>query len=245
MTYQKYKLRITNNQKEIKIPIEIKWDFLDRGDLVTQYETDVVKDIINPPEDFEVDKFSFSGDNRVNSSDINYEFYFYNNGGYENSYGNNFTQDELIYNVNSVKNSFFKLDFYDTTDDKSQKNYFTIILFPYLSEFQGEVPVPKFKLDYVRRSEGYFIYWLKNKDYVGIDTFYMSAKFFNAKQGVYHKFLTRDIDIKNFNPQNNFYYRVKLDYNTLKYNVIDFTDGGEELKGWEDHPIKWFEYVNP
>jgi hypothetical protein len=125
---------------------------------------------------------------------------------------------------------------------------------------QVQINRPKFVLDYIGDKEGFFIYWLKTIEFLAIDTFYMSAKFFNAKTGQFTKMMTGNgtdpFDFTNgpqsdipgigqakFNFDNTqfFYYTVKLDYLTQTYQI--FNTKNQRLG--TNIPIKWFEYVNP
>ena len=91
------------------------------------------------------------------------------------------------------------MDFYDTTDEKTQKIFFTIILPVQQGDFMSvslnallpnvDIRKPKFKLDYIGDKEGFFIYWLKNIKFYNLTTFYMSAKFFDGRLGVYVKMM--------------------------------------------------------
>ena len=176
-----------------------------------------------------------------------------------------FTPQEIYYYRNNFANSFFKLDLYDTPDEKKQTNYVTIIL-PTQQGLTMEAQMqrtlvnikkPKFVLDYIGDKDGFFIYWLKKRTFLNIDTFYMSAKFYDAKVGQFKTMMTgRDsnpLDLTN-GPQYNlvgnkyafdntqyFYYTVKLNYRTLAYEVLNTY--GQRLG--TNIPIKWYEYVNP
>jgi hypothetical protein len=158
------------------------------------------------------------------------------------------------------------LDFYDTPDEKQQTNYITIILPTQQGLFMEtqmqrtlvNIRKPQFVLDYVGDKEGFFIYWLKKRNFLDIDTFYMTAKFFNAKTGQFTKMMTgrgtSQIDSTNgpqvYLAENNkytfdntqyFYYTVKLNYEVQTYQVLNTT--GQRLG--TNIPIKWYEYVNP
>ncbi len=125
------------------MPISTTWDFLNRGDLIDQYETIVAEEMVGKPQNFEMARFSRKRISAPNGyiTSVTHKFFFADYvqsslvplnlpATWENSYilGNRFTADELYRNVNSVKKSFFKIDLYDTTDAKKQKNYLTIIL---------------------------------------------------------------------------------------------------------------------
>ena len=110
-----------------------------------------------------------------------------------------------------------------------------------------EIKIPKFTLDYVGDKEGYFIYWLKKRTFLNIDTFFMTAKFFNAEKGYFVKMMNQGqfnivANPYNFDTLTNFYYPVKLDYDTQTYQVFNSND---QRVGLATNPIKWYEYVNP
>ena len=94
-----------------------------------------------------------------------------------------FTTQEIYYYTNNFSNSFFKLDLYDNFDEKRQKNYITIIIptqqgltmSAIMQTTDVTIKKPSFVLDYVGDKEGFFIYWLKKKNFLDIDTFYMTA----------------------------------------------------------------------
>lgn len=213
--------------------------------------------------------------NTTKLSEINYEFNFFdylstisgatiNNWAidYENA---SFTDSEIYYFANSFKGSFFKLDFYDTNESEKQKILLTIILptqqglkepgtigsvnFP----ISVMVKRPKFRLDYAGADkEGFFIYFLKDKSYLNIDQFYVSAKFFNAKKGQFVRLMnvpqSNFIGASRFNvdKQKTFYYKYKLNYDTFEYEVFYETQNGNLTRvGTINSPIKWYEYVNP
>jgi hypothetical protein len=248
--------------KELTIPIRGKWDYEGIDDAIDQYEERAIEEVIGKGYDFEVDRFPHAQHTESKRTDINYEFYFFSGGNltssseWENSYiGESFTVQDVFYYSDSYTKSFFKLDFYDTVDEKNQKNYFTVILPTQQGEFMdinmGRTPVkirkPKFKLDYIGDKEGFFIYWLKSLDFIPLNTFYMTAKFFNAKTGVFTKMLNKPQStiVNNnkfvFDNIDYFYYRVVLDYVNIQYTINDLQGN----RVGTTSTIKWYEYVNP
>ena len=137
MSVQNHKINIRpNGDKYINIPINITFDLLGRDDDIDTYETKVIKEIIGEAEDFEVERFSHEPNNiTINGTPINQtklfkQFNFIdnpNNITYSPSYRSKFTDRELYYYVNSFRNSFFKIDFYDTPNSNDQTNYITQI----------------------------------------------------------------------------------------------------------------------
>jgi hypothetical protein len=283
MTVNKIQLTIPRNQdRVIQIPVMLDWDLLDPENEITAIENQITAEVAGRPIDFETDRFSHSGHTRpiersVNENpvaipgspdiitDINYEFRFFSGGSVngQSSVSNwvldyralGFNTDEVYYFSNGFKNSFFKLDFYDTPVESDQTNYLTIILPTTQGErmpavMQGQnvtIKKPQYKLDWVGDRKGYFIYWVKTRTYVNINTFYMSCKFWDAKTGTFIRMINRPQAlqvINSFSPNQvfNFYYQVVLDYPTQTYTVYDTISF--DRVGTSD-PIKWYEYVTP
>jgi len=283
----KFRFTVNDKDTQFNLPIEIDFDNLGREDLIKQYEDDVIEQVINPVEDFETTRYSHNkwlNVNNIPKNSTTYEFSFFNRtvdvdtttpansnlwvssytyvdpSVYQNYSGITFTNKELYYYANSFKRSFFKLDFYDTTDAQNQQIYFTVVIPTQQGEKAqvdiGTPTVPKpvdirkplFNLDYVGDKEGYFIYWLKSREYIDLNTFYMSAKFFNAKIGQFVRMTNRpqsNISEKfNFDKSEYFYYKVNLDVDNYEYEVFEEYGVGNRV-GQLNNGIKWYEYVNP
>jgi hypothetical protein len=275
MSVNKFKIVKTSTDKYINIPVEIKWDFYGRDDSIDEIQEGIIEKVVGKPKDFELARFEnkqYPGDSYETS--VNYNFYFYNgipaninvanSNSWELTYNSEgFSDKDIYYTTKPFQKSFFKLDFYDTKDGKTQKNYFTVILFAnqssdvlksisvYLPDVN--ISIPKFKLDFVgTQKEGYFFYWLKSREFLNIDTFYMSAKFFNGSTGNFVKMINRSQlspelsgDKFGFNGEKYFYYKVKLDYSDYTYQIFDYVTGSDLRVGNESNPINWYEYVNP
>jgi hypothetical protein len=264
-----YRFILPENDQSIDIPVEIKWDFQGHTDSIELYEDEVLEEIIGLPKDFEICRFAhdFYGTDRM--SQLEYQFYFFNgtsvdiptsfNTDWVMSYQQaGFSITELYYRTRPVTKSFFKIDFYDTTDDLTQKNYFTIIL-PTDSVIResvvlnptfgtnAEIIVPNFVLDYVFDKEGFFIYWLRDFEILRLSEFYMSVKFFDAKNGAFVRMMTEPqsqlTGMKYLFDQDLYFYRkVNLDYNNFTYKLYDMITGSRVGDGT---PLQWYEYVNP
>jgi hypothetical protein len=267
---------IVPNNKQINIPVKLTWDYLGMDMSVDEYETQVVTEVIGVGRDFEVSRFSHApATGTTDNTQANYEFYFYSGGSMDditnwriNYISEGFTPQEIYYYANDFSNSFFKLDLYDTPDEKRQKNYITIIIptqqglkmDTQMQRTTVSIKKPQFVLDFIGDKEGFFIYWLKGRTFLDIDTFYMTAKFYNAKTGQFTKMMTghglNPNDLTNgpqaylpsmgqgkynFDNTQYFYYTVKLDYPTQTYQI--FNTNNQRLG--TNIPIKWYEYVNP
>jgi len=269
---------VTGNEEYINIPLEITFDMEGRGDMIRDWEEEVIKDVLNPIIDFETTKFANKEYNVNNTlkTEINYEFNFFNyltpplsattsdwGSDYENT---SFTDSEIYYFANSFKNSFFKLDFYDTNQTENQTILLSIIIptqqgvkepgtiGPPLNQTSVEVKKPKFVLDYTGSDkEGFYVYWLKDRNYLDINQFYVSAKFFNAKKGQFIRMVNKPqssiVGLGKFNVDKTelFYYKYVLNYDTYEYEVYTFnnTIGNIMRVGSATDPIMWYEYVNP
>jgi hypothetical protein len=264
--------------QELVIPIELTWDYLGLDQSIDEYEADIIKKVTGGYGDFEVTRFAHAPiavtdpytDSAFEVTDIQYEFNFYSGGSLSatTSWMNNymsegFTTDEIYYYTNNFSNSFFKLDLYDNVDEKRQTNYITIIIPTQqgltMPAIMQRTPVnikrPYFILDYVGDKEGFFIYWLKKRNFLNIKTFFMTAKFYDAKNGYFTKMMNMPQSSISgntfiFDSTKYFYYRVELDYEKQNYQVFNMNPeqtfysnlGG---RAGATIPIKWYEYVNP
>lgn len=261
MNVNKYRIGITPDitDLEFTIPIEQVWDLTGVDEGYETYEREIVESLLNQ-EDFETNRIAHKPYPSVglpqDGTAINYNFYFKsaNTNTYVCSYLPKFDTKQIYYFTNQFVSSFWKLDLYDTPNTQSQKNYITIIL-PVSQGFfeQSQLGVntvnirkPDFRLDFVGEKEGFFIYWLKKKNFLDIKTFYMSAKFFDAKNGQFIKFMNRPQSstlgsVFGFRPEDYFYYKVDLDYPTRTYQVFDYNNN----RIGTTNSIKWYQYVNP
>jgi hypothetical protein len=270
MSVSKYKFRIPQLDQQIDIPIEIKWDFTERDQAIDIYQEEVLEDLIGSPNDFELSRFTnnsyLSANTNTLATKIFYEFNFFDTGqtinnsaAWINSYQYvGFSKLDIYSYIKPFTKSFFKLDFYDTKNEVSQQNYFTIIL-PVqqgffetvsISTFLSNINIrkPRMGLDYIGDKEGFFIYWLRSRFYINLDKFYMSAKFFNGRTGNFVRMMNRPQsslsgNYYTFNSDDYFYYEVQLDYSTKTYEVVSTTTNNRV--GDEINPIVWYEYINP
>lgn len=168
-----------------------------------------------------------------------------------------FSTSQVYYFRKPFTKSFFKLDFYDSPDGTNQKNYFTLILptqqglteSALISPFKPSVTIkkPSMKLDFVGDKEGFFVYWLRTRDFIDIDTFYMSAKFFDARLGQFVRMMNVPQSSPllpnkfTFDNEQFFYYKMKIDFENQKYEILNY----QNVRIGNGTPINWYEYVNP
>lgn len=295
--------------KQINIPIKLTWDYLGIDDSIDEYEVQVIQEVIGSGRDFEVSRFAHAPHNspstyidpntglvvptnqfgNTDATFINYEFYFYSGGSIDNlnnwqiNYlGEGFSPQDLYYYSNAFTNSFFKLDLYDTPDEKRQTNYITIIIptqqglkmDTQMQRTVVSVHKPEFVLDYVGDKEGFYIYWLKKRTFLDISTFYMSAKFFNARTGQFTRMMTGkgwdptnptppcqqqwptpyNVD-RTLGPQACMSQALRTNFDNMQYLYytvqLDYPTQTYQVYNTFGQrvgttiPIKWFEYINP
>lgn len=255
----------------------LDWELLNTENEIDKLEAQINQDIAGLGIDFETMRMSHSGysftpptTNIIQPrptirTNINYEFNFFsgsslsglvnpsNWGPDYNAEG--FSYNEIYYYSQNFSKSFFKLDFYDSPSQTAQQNYLTVIIPTTQGEqmavdMQGQnvlINKPVYSLDFVGDIDGFFIYWLKSREYINIDEFYVSCKFYNAKIGQFVRMINRPQSGQNINTFTvnnlyNFYYIYKFDYPSETYSVFDMPTF--ERVGTTT-PIKWYEYVGP
>jgi hypothetical protein len=256
MIVNKYKIVNSNLSKKINVALDMNWDFLDREDTLIKYEGNILPDILGNPVDYEVERFVKKTVIEGIESGFTYNLNFKNatSNTWTLSYleSNRFTFKEVYENQPKFRKSFFKFDFYDTTNNLRRKNYLTIILnkrnnkIPYLiqnPERTVELDIPSYTLNYNRNQEGFFIYWFKDPTVLNIDTLYMTCKFFDANTGQFTVFTSENQNEStnpNQLPDNFFYRQVNFDYNNYTYTITPVNEIDNILTN-----IDWYEYINP
>jgi hypothetical protein len=187
---------------------------------------------------------------------LNINFNFHNGKELDsiNNWSSSYLAKSIDFNVedvntvaNNFNNSFFKLDYYDTPFSKSQKVYLTTILQASNGIKIDGVTIPTYLLDYTENTEGFFVYWLKDKEIFNFDTFYVSATFFNGQTGSIKRMSNRcqaelpTNDKYNLNEVFDFYYKLNLNYGTHTYEYYDINNGSQI--GVKKNPMNWFEYI--
>ena len=242
MNNNSYKFTLPKgDDKYINIPIEIKWDFLGQDDAVEEYQQKVVEEVIGIPGDFEVLRFAHAPYNNGTKTDIKYDFHFFSdlqldsNGDLVPTVPVNPSQQVLTSSATDWVSSYIP-------------EGFTAIEIYYYVKMYGTTGLimmtPSFKLDYVGDKEGFFLYWLRNTKFLDISKFYMTAKFFDARLGIFVKMTNTPQSLIpskfTFNPEDYFYYEVRLNYNEKTNEVWDNNN-----RVGTTSSIKWYEYINP
>lgn len=266
MSVNKFRIERTRGvDKQLNVPIELSWDYSGIDQSIDLYEEEVITEVIGVGRDFEVTRFAnepYTSITYNNKTEINYEFYFHsgtsitNSANWTNDYlALGFSAEDVFFYKNNFSNSFFKLDFYDSPDEKQQINYLTTIIptqqglkmSTRMQRQTVDIRKPKFVLDYIGDTEGFFVYWLKKRNFLNITKFYMSAKFYNADTGEFIRMINQpQSSFPNtqftINTLTTFYYVLDLNYPKQTYTIS--TTSGVRV-GEPNSPIKWYQYVNP
>ena len=274
MDVNKYTIRQDGGltDKTITFPIQLDWDYSGLDQAIDEFEVEAINKVIGVGRDFEVTRFAHAPQTgATDDTFVQYQFYFHSGGTSVNNVNNwsidyrqeGFTAQEIFYYNNNFSNSFFKLDLYDSLDEKKQTNYVTIILptqqgltmVAPMNRTDVNIKKPDFVLDYVGDKEGFFLYWLKKRTFLDIRTFYMTAKFYDAEKGVFVKMMNMPQSVSSgttttFDNSRFFYYRVELDYEKQTYQVFNTNPAQNIYNNYGQRagtavPIKWYEYVNP
>lgn len=266
MNVNKYRIGFTPDiaDLEFTIPVEQVWDLTGVDDGYTAYEREILESLLNN-EDFETNRITHKPYPlpvaTKEGTAINYSFFFKsaNTNTYVCSYQPKFEPKQIYYFTNQFVSSFWKLDLYDTPNTQTQKNYITIIL-PVSQGFFEQAPLgvntvnirkPYFRLNFVGDKEGFFIYWLKKKNFLDIRTFYMSAKFFDGETGEFVRMINTPQNASSpttFNPEEFFYYKVSFEDDPItngpKFYIVQQHPSGLRV-GQDGSPINWYEFINP
>jgi len=220
MTANRVHMKVSLDEKQITIPLGQSFDEVGREQLIETWEEVELQDNINFIQDYETTRYSHYNpynDYKIYYS----FFFFSGGSYYDDFNILGYRDYELSRTRQSFKNSFFKFDFYDSPVKSEQKIMFTSVMpanncvkeqkiISYSEDpvayFEGmanlppiPTPIPMYGVYTPNailspaqgRNENYYIQWLKNRDLFSGGTFYMSCKFYNAKDGKVTRMVTQ------------------------------------------------------
>ena len=176
---------VTQPVKSVVIPLTMDFKNTGYSDLINSLAQEEKEKNVNTVLDKETMKFSSANYGTSENSNLKLKFHFINSGGtYANSYINaGFEQGDLDNLTNRLTKSFFKLDFYDSSNEVKQNFLFSEYL------YVNSTTAPNFPLNR--------LYWLKrDTKFIDDDTYrelFIEALFFNAKDGTVRRFINRSI----------------------------------------------------
>lgn len=229
MTYKINLNTLTGNTSEnsIIIPIDIKFNPMDRMEVIqNQFIPQEVAKSINPTIDYEKVRFIPVDSSNGVQNILNYNVCLSGGTGAITTYDYaGFTDEDLKFRKNNLRNTYLRLAFYDSDVSTTQELLSIITLYPRIQNPNqpiAQVPT-RFTLTnpdiYPNTfSEGFYIYSFKSEvNIYGLrKELYMKAEFRNAKTGVATKLATTFgyLDINNFNQ-----------YSYIKYILRRTADG--------------------
>lgn len=235
-------------------------------DSAIQMEREILEQIINPIENYDTARYkheTYQSDKfGINQDDIWFYFYFLDT---TNDYTNglSFTHAGFSYPVlskalaQSVR-SFFRLEFYKTPNDDAPTNANRRLVFAknlslalgektYISILKDTVPVPVYNGSSMRNKENMFLFWFVDdsafdETTITGNTFYMTAKFYNAEDGSIVDFTNKELlSTELANESEDLYFKVIIDRTDFTYTVYDFDGSIGDRVGLTSNPIKFYE----
>jgi hypothetical protein len=204
--------------------------------------------------------------------DIWFYFYFLSGGTYIQDYSPvDITPQENELLLRQATDSFFRLEFYKTPISgntyepptrTNRKLVFTKNLsIPlgekfYYSTLNGYIHIPIFTGSNYRNKENMYLFWFEDESVLSEtnlsgtttgNTFFMTAKFYNAKDGSILDFTNSGFSTNHIvSEQNDMYYQVDIDKFNHTYEIFKYTGGTTTnrfgvVNGNTINPIKFYE----
>lgn len=271
-------MRIVQQNSEQTLNISIPMDFkpdLGREDSLKEFETETLRDIINPIENYETSRFihkPYSGQSENPNDlqcDIWYHFYFYSSnsthlGGLDYSLVG-ISENENAKMLKQSTESFFRLEFFKIPDGEKPERMNRRLVFAKnltipLGErvflktagvnyelFNDYVYVPVFVGSNFKNKENMYLFWFQDdtaltETILTGDTFYMTARFFNADDGSILNFSNESKSkTDNINENADIYYQVIIDRSDYSYQVFQYDGETGNRVGQSGNPIKFYE----
>jgi hypothetical protein len=217
------------------------------SDSFQEYEKQSLESVINASENYETIRYihePYSGlttNPYHTQSDIWFYFYFLSGNTYVQNYeAVGISNDENSKLLRQSSKSFFRLEFYKTPNNESpDRNNRKFVFAKNLSlplgekffitndNFNKNVSVPVFIGSNYRNKENMYLFWFTDDSafdetlFTG-NTFFMSARFFNAIDGSVTEFTNKNLKIDNSSLLDG---RVGLKNNPIKFYEKDVTNG--------------------
>lgn len=230
-----YNLFIDQNQT---IFLGIGWE-----DNLSQMEDELLQTLINPINNYETVRYIHSPYNGITTnindkiSDIWFKFYFIdNNNTYDK--GLNYeliglTTEDNYKMIKSVNDSYFKLEYYITPNNEKPTRLNRKLVFSrtlsiptgekfFYTTINKEIFVPVFTGSNYKNKENMYFYWFNDETVITGDTFWMTTKFLNSKDGKATDFTNKPLSsTTQIDEKNDMYYKVVISKSDHSYKVFD------------------------
>jgi len=203
-------------------------------------------------------------------TDIWYSFYFLNNSG---NYSQNYENVGISFEENSkmlkqATESFFRLEFYKTNNDTSpnltnrrlvfaknlslplgERVFYTGIPTGSTIPLNDYVYVPVFTGSNYKNTENMYFFWFTDdspfiETNITGNTFYMTAKYYNAKDGSVIDFVNKSKNVNastSYVEEEDVYYKVIIDRSDYSYIVYLYNGSIGSRVGLVNTPINFYE----
>lgn len=231
-----------------------------------QYEDEVLKDIINPIENYETCRYihkPYTSSNNIYQTDIWFYFYFLSGGTYVLDYTPQ-GLDQTTKLLADVKNSFFRLEFYKTPNNEPPNRSNRRLVFAknlslpigeksFIESINSEMYVPVFMGSNYKNKENMYLFWFEDDTVLEESTltgttFFMTAKFYNAVDGSRLQFANKQIsNSSSLIEEDDLYFEVQMDRSnapSYNYDVSDYNSAGTvrgNRRGTSSSPINFYE----
>lgn len=221
-----------------------------------EYENDALNKVINPLENYEMSIFNFNSyllDSQYLINDLHIKFLFENNNNYQNFYQSiGFINKDIYTNNDYFKKSFFRLEYYKTENDiLPTKSNRRLVTTKTINLNDGEMYLDTNINEYIYKP--YFIsstvlnksinnfFWFQDDTVVknsnlGYNIFWITAKFFNAKNGFIYDFINNN-NQNDIDESYDVYYKLILNDN-YTYTLLDLNDN---LVGTKETPLIFYQ----
>jgi hypothetical protein len=261
-------MEILRKDEDLSIVINKEQDFqtnLGWQENMVQFEDEVLSSIINPIENYETVRYihsPYTCSGGVTQTDIWFYFYFidnynsYNNGLDYNLVG--ITSEENAKMLKQSTESFFRLEFFKTPNDEVPTRINRKLVFAknlslplgekfFYTPLRDYVHLPVFKGSNVENKENMYLFWFQDDSVLSEttltgNTFWVTAKFFNAKDGNIIDFVNSNFSSTHeINESDDMYYKVVIDKSDYSYQVSGFTGTVGNRTGTRCNPIVFYE----
>lgn len=228
-----------------------------------QFESEALEKIINPIDNYETVRYihkPYSGCG-INQTDIWFHFYFKNGATYDGGLDYNLigiTSDENAKMLKQTTKSFFRLEFYktpngDAPERSNRKLVFTKdLMLPtgekfYYNTLRENIHLPVFMGSNYRNKENMYLFWFHDdtpfaEATLTGNTFWVTAKFYNGKDGSVLDFTNRPLTTgATINESNDLYFKMVIDRSDYSYQIYRYTGTIGTRIGESCDPIMFFE----
>lgn len=262
-------MEILKQTGDIKLILNKTQDFkTDAGweENLIDFEKESLEKIINPVENYETVRYihkPYISNTGIEQTDIWFYFHFLNGTGYTNSLDYNLVGITPRENAKMLKQStesFFRLEFFKTPDNVPPDRTNRRLVFAknlslplgerfYYTTLNDYIFVPVFMGSNYKNKENMYLFWFEDdsafdETTLTGNTFWMTAKFYNATDGSILDFTTTGLTpSQEVNETNDMYYQMVINRTNFSYEIFRYNGSVGNRIGKSDDPILFFEKI--